>query len=74
MQTIESYIAFPVVTAAHFTLGGGYDFEEYGRVDASFVYGTGFSDSYVYTDLTGTKLINATNEQTSFTVDYTYNF
>ncbi len=74
-ETSATYIGFPALTAAHFTIGGGYDLKEYGVIDAAFVYGVSFSDSYTYEDANGLPiLIEATNNQTSLTVDYTYTF
>ncbi len=79
-ETISTYIGFPALTAAHATIGGGYNFGEFGRVDVSFVYGMSFSDSYTYpvdpSDpvFGGSELVKASNNQTSFTLDYTYNF
>lgn len=74
-ETIATYIAFPALTAAHFTIGGGYDLKEYGIIDAAFVYGMSFSDTYTYEDANGLPiLVEATNNQSSLTVDYTYAF
>ncbi len=73
-QTIATYIGFPALTAAHFTIGGGYDLKEYGVIDASFVYGISFSDAYTYEVSGLPELVKATNNQASLTVDYTYAF
>jgi len=74
-ETVATYIGFPALTAAHFTIGGGYDLKEYGVIDAAFVYGMSFSDSYTYEDNAGLPhLVKATNNQASLTVDYTYAF
>ena len=74
-ETKATYIGFPALTAAHFTIGGGFDLKEYGVIDAAFVYGMSFSDSYTYEDSFGLpQLVKATNNQASLTVDYTYAF
>ena len=76
-EVVATYIGFPAVTAAHFTLGAGFDLKESGKIDASFVYGMSFSDSYTYEDPNNGNLptlVKATNNQTSITVDYTYAF
>jgi len=69
-NTFGSLFAFPGVTSTHYTVGGSYSINANNEIDLGVVYGTGSQDL----DITGLGKIEATNNQMSGAVSYTYNF